>query len=307
MAAMLDWDLIRYFLAVARTGSALTAARELKQSQPTVGRRIAALEEATGLRLFERRQAGYQLTDEGQTLVAQAEQMERAARDFTEGAGAVSRRLAGTVRLTCNEILAEFYLAPMLSEFRKTYPDVRVDVLATSAFVDLARGEADVALRAVGPRSDVGRASGLVARKLASVPWVVFASKDYIEARGRPTSQADLAGHDVIGGEESIDPSDPRRWLETAAPGVKVAARTNTLPSHITNVRAGLGLGLAPPGVLELDPRLVACFALPSELDGQLWLVTHERVRNLPRVRALLDFLAGYVSARRAQLRFQPT
>jgi DNA-binding transcriptional LysR family regulator len=298
----MDWDLARYFLAVARSGSALTAARELKQSQPTVARRIAALEAAIGLRLFERRQAGYQLTEEGRALLPLAEQMGVAARAFSDGAGATSRRLAGTVRLTCNEILAEHYLAPMLIEFRTNYPDIRVDVLATSELVDLSRGEADVALRAVGPRSDVGSGAGLVGRKVASVPWVVFASTDYVTARGRPSSLDELAGHSLIGGEESLDPADPRRWLELAAPGATVAARTNTLPSHITSIRAGLGLGVAPAGFLERDPRLSACFTLPPELDGQLWLVTHEQVRNLPRVRALMDFLAAYIGARRSLL-----
>jgi DNA-binding transcriptional LysR family regulator len=302
MRAMLDWDLIRYFLAVARTGSALTAARELKQSQPTVARRIAALEAATGLRLFERRQAGYQLTDEGQALVPLAEQMDLAARGFTEGAGATARRLEGTVRLTCNEMLADQHLAPMLAEFRKAYPDIRVDVLVTSAKLDLARGEADVALRGVGPASDVGEGAGLIARKVASVPWVLFGAKDYVEAHGKPASIEALAGHRIIGGEEPMHPTDPRRWLHEAAPGATLAARVNTFAAVVANVRAGLGLGAAPAGFLENDPNLVACFTLPPELDGQLWLVTHERVRNLPRVRALMDFLAAYVGARRSRL-----
>ena len=299
---MLDWDLIRYFLAVARSGSALTAARELRQSQPTVARRIAALEEATGLTLFERRQAGYQLTDEGRELVALAESVDRAARAFTEGAGAAARRLQGTVRLTCNEITAEHYLGPMLIEFRKAYPDIQVDVLVTSKMVDLARGEADVAVRGVGPNSEVGTGSGLVARKVAANPWVLYGARKYVEEHGRPTCVAELAGHLLVGTPDHPDPLEPSRWLREAAPEATQVAHVNTIPAVVAAVRAGLGLGVAPGGVLDSDPTVVACFTLPPELDGQVWLVTHERVRRLPRVRALIDFRAAYIAVRREQL-----
>jgi molybdate transport repressor ModE-like protein len=117
---MFDWNDARFFLAVARSGSTLTASRELKISQPTVARRVAALEQALGLNLFERRQAGYRLTEEGEALVPQAEAMEAAAQALADGAQARARSLSGSVRLTCNEVTATYHLAPILAEFRPT-------------------------------------------------------------------------------------------------------------------------------------------------------------------------------------------
>jgi len=157
---VLDWDLVRYFLAVARCGSTLTASRELRQSQPTVARRIAALEAAIGHTLFERRQAGYRLSEDGAALMETAEALERAAGAFCDAAAARSRQLSGTVKLTCGEMLANYHLAPMLTEFRASYPDIRVELVVTEAVLDIASGEADVAVRGVEPGGEWARAQG---------------------------------------------------------------------------------------------------------------------------------------------------
>lgn len=294
---MFDWNDVRHFLAVARTGSTLTASRELKLSQPTVARRVAALEEALGVTLFERRQAGYRLTEEGEALVADAAAMEAAALALADGAKARARSLAGSVRLTCNEITATYHLAPILAEFRRSYPDIRVDIVVTEALLDLGRGEADVAIRA----TDRPEGPGVVARKLLEVPWVVYASRSYIEAHGKPERWADLAnGHRIIGGDAQISPIPALQWFESQAAPDAVVARANTFQALIANIRAGLGLGPLAVGLFDGEADMVPCLMLPARFSGQIWLVTHERVRRLPRVRALLDFIAAYVSARRA-------
>jgi DNA-binding transcriptional LysR family regulator len=148
---MFDWNDLRHFLSVARTGSTLAAAGELKVSQPTVARRIAALEEALGLVLFERRQAGYRLTQEGEA----------------------ARSLKGSIRLTCPEMTA-VHIGPMLVAFRKAHPEIRVDLIATEAFLDLASGEADVAIRG---SASAPQGAGLYARKLMDVPAVLYCSR----------------------------------------------------------------------------------------------------------------------------------
>jgi len=295
---MFDWSDVRPFLAVARSGSTLTASRELNVSQPTVARRIAALEAALGLSLFERRQSGYRLTEEGASLMAKAEDVERAAQAFADGAKARARSLAGTVRLTCNEITAGHHLAPMLAEFRRSYPDIRVDVIVSESLLDLGRGEADVAIRA----TDRPEGPGLVARKMLEMPWSLCCSRDYIDANGKPADFGDLGGHKIIGGEGTLGAIPVLLWLEEVAGAAAVVARANSFPALVANLKAGVGLGVLPWGILADDPSIVDCLRLPQRFDGQVWLVTHERVRRLPRVRAVIDFIAAYTVARRALL-----
>lgn len=294
---MYDWNDVRSFLAVARSGSTLTASRDLKISQPTVARRVAALEDALGVTLFERRQAGYRLTEEGEALIPQAAAMEAAAQALADGAAARARRLAGTVRLTCNQVTANYHLAPILAEFRRAYPDIRVDVVVTEALLDLGRGEADVAIRA----TDRPEGPGVVARKLLEIPWIVYGARGYIEAHGQPRSWRDIGqGHRLVGGDAPISAIPALRWFEALAPAEAVVARANSFPALVANVQAGVGLGPMSWGVFNGDANMVPCLTLPARFSGQIWLVTHERVRGLPRVRALLDFIAAYVNARRA-------
>src|SRR5687767_9090962 len=147
-AAMFDWNDLKPFLAVARSGTTLAAARRLRVSQPTVVRRIAALEQATGTTLFDRRRTGYALTETGRDMLPLAEAAEAAMERIEESLASRSRRLAGSIRVTAAEPLANLFLAPAVVAFRRTHPDVEVQLLLCDEFLDLARGEADVALRA---------------------------------------------------------------------------------------------------------------------------------------------------------------
>ena len=143
---MLDWNDIRYFLAVARQGSTLAAARALRVSQTTVARRIAALEEALGITLFDKRQAGYLLTPGGQDLLARAAQVDAAADAFSEAAAAQSRDLRGMVRITTQEIFANTLLAPMLRELHELHPEIVIEMDTQQELLDLGAGEADISL-----------------------------------------------------------------------------------------------------------------------------------------------------------------
>jgi DNA-binding transcriptional LysR family regulator len=144
---MLDWNDLRYFLAVARDGSTLAAARALRVSQTTVARRIAALEEALGIHLFDKRQAGYALTPTGQELLSRAEQVETALSGFSEAAAAQSRNVSGTVKITTEEVYAITLLAPILTELHQLHPDIVIDLDTSQTVRDLGAGEADISLR----------------------------------------------------------------------------------------------------------------------------------------------------------------
>jgi DNA-binding transcriptional LysR family regulator len=291
---VLDWDLIRYFLAVARSGSTLTASRELGQSQPTVARRIAALERSIGAALFDRRQAGYRLTERGRALLAEAEAVETAAFRFAETAGAQERRIAGTVRFTTFDMFANLGLGATLQAFGERYPDIRVEVIVTDKVLDLGAGEADVALRG-GPRPTEAR---LVARKVAETEWTAYCSRSYAAAHGRPASLAELDGHVLIAGDGNLERVPALRWLLEHAPHSPVRYRSNTVQHLAASVKAGLGISMLPVAFFPRDDDLLPLLPPPPELRSEGWLVTHERIRHEPHIRALTDFFAEFIRKR---------
>lgn len=285
---MFDWNDLRYFLAVARTGSTLSASRQLKVSQSTAARRIAALEASLGQTLFDKLQSGYRLTTAGEALIATAEQAEAAMADFSAAAQSQSRTLSGTVRLTTAELYAVNVVAPLLREFRAIYPDIRIELLSADEFLDLGRGEADVALRAGSRPTELG----LVGRRVAYDPWSVYCSRDYARAHGLPASPADMKHHAIVGGGGDAIWTHYRRWLRTHGLEGAVAIHQNTLSGLLAAVRAGVGMAVLSGFVADRDPDLVRCFPPEPEHISEIWLLTHERLRQVPHVRAVVDFIA---------------
>jgi DNA-binding transcriptional LysR family regulator len=232
-----------------------------------------------------------QLTEQAEALRPHLEALEAAAQALEAAARGESRRIAGVIRVTTNEIVANFGLAPALREFQAQYPDVRVDVIVSDRFLDLASGEADVAIRS-GPRPTE---PGLVARRLGGDETMVFGSPAYLAQRGRPTCVEELSGHAVLTCE------GPYAFIETALErmGAKVtyAFRSSTPGNMVANGKHGLGLVVLPYGIFRDDPDLEPCFALPG-LNAESWLITHERLRHAPRVRAFLDFAAAFQAGR---------
>ena len=293
---MFDWNDLRHFLAVARTGSTLGAARETGTSQPTVVRRIAALEEAIGACLFERKRTGYVLTDIGREMLPRAEGVEREAGAFGEALEAHRRRLAGRVRITSAESIANVLVAPAVVALRKTHPNVQVQLMIEDRYLDLARGEADIAIRATTrPLAD----SELLARKLSESPWAAYCSRAYAEASGLPERVDALGGHSIIGGEDELGAFPSMRWLEAGSPDATVAWRSNSLTNLHAAVSAGIGVSVLPCLLGGSDPNLVKCF--PAEApNAQIWLVVRRDIRRLPHVRAFIAAIEASFRARRA-------
>jgi DNA-binding transcriptional LysR family regulator len=289
MSTMLDWDDLRYFLAVARSGSTLGAGRVLKVSQTTVARRVAAFEARLGLILFERRQAGYALTPAGEALVPEAEAMESAATAFTEAAGAQSRDARGTVCLTTLELYGVTILPPILRDLHDAHPGLVIELDLTDYRRDLGAGEADVALRADQLASDIG----LVGRRVGFDSWTIYCSRDYAAAHAQPRSAADLREHPIIGGGgEKIWPRY-RAWLQRLRLEGAVSMQASSGTGLLAAVRAGAGLAVLPSFVADRDPDLVRCLEPIAGDEYGLWLMTHERLRHTPRIRAVMDFLGA--------------
>jgi DNA-binding transcriptional LysR family regulator len=289
---MLDWADLRYFLAIARTGSTLAAGRALGVSQTTIARRVTALEEALELTLFERRQAGYALTPAGEALLDSAEAVEAAVGGFADLAAAQAREVTGTVRLTAEEVYISTVLAPLLRELHDAHPGIRIELDATEEVRDLAAGAADVALRS----SKALTGDGLVARRIGRDPWTVYCSRAYAEAHGVPRNRHELKRHVLIGGGGKNVWRYYRAWLQASdLEGAVVMQHTSPM-GLLSSVRAGVGLAALPSFVADRDPDLIRCLPPKPDDEISLWLVTHERLRHTPRVRAVMDFLGDRLS-----------
>jgi DNA-binding transcriptional LysR family regulator len=285
---MLDWNDLRHFLAVARTGSTLAAGRALRVSQTTAARRVAALEEELGLTLFERRPVGYRLTPAGEALVECAESVEASAQLFADAAAGQARDVSGTLCLTLAEIYAVTLLPPILRDLHEAHPGIRITLDTSEELRDLAGGAADVALRSV----DQPTGAGLVGRRLANDGWAIYCSRDYAAAHGRPRSRRQLRGHPLIGGGGPGVWRVYSQWLERNGLSDAVTIQHGSTSGLLAAVRAGSGLAVLPTLIADLDADLLQCLPPKPDHDTGLWLLTHERLRHTPRVRVVMDFLA---------------
>lgn len=285
---MLDWNDLRYFLAVARERSTLAAGRSLNVSQTTVARRIGALESEVGFPLFEKRQSGYSLTPVGQELLARAAEVENAATGFTDAAAAQSRDFSGTVKLTTEEVYAITLLAPILRELHEHYPEILIELDTSQKVRDLGAGEADISLRSV---KSGDQPAGLVGRQLSIDDWTLYCSRDYAGRHGVPGTLAELKKHAFIGGGGGRLWLYYEAWLKELGLEGQVAMQHATSGGLLSGVRSGFGIAVLPCLVGDADPDLIRCVPPRAGHDRVLWLITHERCRHSPRVRAVIDFL----------------
>jgi DNA-binding transcriptional LysR family regulator len=284
---VIDCDDLRHLLAVAREGSTAAAARALGVNQSTVVRRVAALEEGLGLRLFDKRRDGYRPTAEGVALVGEAGAVEASVLAFLRRAASLDGALAGSLRVTTAEGIAARLMPALLGEFHRRYPEMRVNLLIEDRYRELGDGQADVAIRAGGPGDDT-----LVGRKLGDLAWAVYGSRGYVERHGRPAAPADLDGHHLVGFEGALERIAAARWLREVAPRGLVACRSNSILGHLMAAQLGVGLALLPCHIGDAEAELVRVVEPPPALTAGLWVLTHPDLCRSPRVRAFLDFMA---------------
>jgi len=290
---MLDWNDLRYFLAVADGGSTLAAGRALRVSQTTVARRIAALEEALGLTLFEKRQAGYALTTAGEELLEKARQVETSATRFAEASSALTRDKRGTVRITTQEIFAVTLLAPILRELHEHHPDIIIELDDSQQLRDLGEGEADIALRSTSSEAPVG----VVGRRLSIDDWTLYCSREYAAKNGVPHTRAQLKKHAFIGGGGPKLWHAYSAWLHDLGLDDRVIMHHASATGMLSAIRSGLGIAVLPCVVADAEPDLIRCVPPKAGHGRFMWLLTHERVRQTPRVRVVIDFLYEKLAA----------
>jgi DNA-binding transcriptional LysR family regulator len=293
-----NWDDLRYFLAVARAGSTLAAAKALGTSQSTVHRRLAELEAQIGRPLVTRKPTGYRLTELGERLLPFAERVEDATVAFERQLLASDSELTGTIRVTCASTLADrLARSPLIDAFHTGYPGLRIELVITDRILDLSKGEADIAIRLGDPHDDT-----LVGRKIAEVPWAVYASQLYVERHGRPECPKDIERHFIVAYDGEIADYAAARWLRSVAPHARVAARSETWPAYVVAVKSGVGLGPLPIHHGDRDSDLVRLLDPAPRLVSDFWLLMHRDMRRTPRVRAFFDFATADIKAFRALL-----
>ncbi len=287
---MLVWDDLRVFLATHRTRSHAGAARALRVAPTTIGRRLAALEEAVGAKLFARTPDGLAPTAAALALLPRAERMETEAIEAERALSGADARASGTVRIACGDGFATFVLSPALPAFLAAHPGLSVEVKAGPRALDLTRGEADLAIRNFRPRE-----RSLVVRRLGVEDQALYASRTYLDARGRPRTTADLDGHDLVLYERDMDRLRGQAWLRGLAPRARIAVRVNNTNPMVAACLAGAGIALTSSAFLARDPRIERVLPRLEAPVLEVWSVTHGDLRTSARVVTTLKWLEELV------------
>jgi DNA-binding transcriptional LysR family regulator len=286
----MDWDNVRVFLAVARAGQFVGAAKRLRLDHATVSRRIAALETALGARLFDRRTTGARLTSAGERFLAAAEEMESAFLHAQADISDVDVELTGVVRIGAPDGLSTYYLVGALRDFVERNPGVRIQLVPTPQLMPLARREVDIVIGLDKPEE--GR---FVARKLTDYSLGVYASAAYLDAHPPPADVDELARHRLIGYVEEYAFSSALDYVRELFGGAPTAFECASAVTQFEALRGGLGLGVVHEFIARrfTDLRRV----LPERrATRSYWIVTHEDTRGLGRIRAVHDHLVQCVT-----------
>ncbi|MGD2173697.1 MAG: LysR family transcriptional regulator [Gammaproteobacteria bacterium] len=293
-----DWNDLRYFLALSRHRTMAAAARALGVNQTTVFRRLNAMEDRLGVRLFERLPNGYLPTGAGESLLPAAERVEEEVTAAEIRLAGEDLRPSGTIRLTTTEDLMVAFLQPHIAGFRREYPQIRLEVVVGNLLFDITRREADIAIRPTDRPPE-----HLVGRNLGAIGWAVYGSGAYLRRNGAPGSPAQLAGHAIVTADQALAAIDASRWIMRHAGEQDVVFRSDSLLVQLGAVREGMGLAILPCFLADSDRRLERVLEPVKPADtGGCWILTHPQLRNVARVRAFMNYIAEVVAADRSRL-----
>lgn len=293
----LDWSDLKHALAVAEAGSLAGAARRLGVNHTTVLRRLDALEAQLGTRLFDRKRSGYEPTDAGQTVLAQARHMADRVSEIERQVLGRDRELTGLLRVTTAFVIMEHLLPAPLAEFARTYPGIEVEVTENAFLVDLSRQRPEVVSQSLAHReADVAlRLSGtvaehLVGRNLGMTQCRVYARRG---APGLPQSvqplQALVRDAPWVAFEKDQQGRIYDRWMRSQMEQARVRIRVDIFNATAAMLRTGIGVGLLPTFMEAGNPDLVPVSDPIPELAAPVWMLTHPDLRQTARVRAFMQ------------------
>jgi DNA-binding transcriptional LysR family regulator len=276
----LNWDNLRYVLIVANKGSIASAARELGVNRTTVLRRIESFQQTVGCRIFERIPSGYVLTLEAEKIIEAAQEIEGTLFNMQRKIAGGEFRLEGELRVTTTDTLLTALIGPHLASFHRRYPHITVTVGITNSILNLARRDADIAIR---PTKSLE--SPLVGRRVGDVHFFAYASTSYLQTM----PEATLSEHHWIGFDSSLQSTEAAKWLEMKADKDKVCLRTDTFVGLKIAAENGMGLALLPHYLGDSSPLLTRVPAPTDELTTGLWLLTHPDLVRSAKVQAFME------------------
>jgi molybdate transport repressor ModE-like protein len=291
---MRDWDDLRFFLAVARTGSLSGAAKALGVNHSTAFRRIEALEKRLGVRLFERHREGYTLTLAGDEMREAAERVDAEVDTLERRVTGRDLRLSGPLAVTTTDTLMAMFLGRSFATFQVAYPGIELTVLLDSQFFNLSKRQADVAVRPTLEPPET-----LVGRKVADLAFAVYGTPAYVAESG---AGDDLTRHRWLVPDDTLGHLAAARWQKKTLPDATVALRSNNLTGLMAGAVNGMGLALLPCFMADPEPRLKRVTDPVAEAASALWLLTHADLRNTQRVRAFMDHMAAALAEERELL-----
>ncbi|HTP49442.1 MAG TPA: LysR family transcriptional regulator [Anaeromyxobacteraceae bacterium] len=293
-----NWDDFRVFLEVARTGKVTSAGRNLGLDYTTVSRRIRSLEQALGIVLFSKSKArGYELTSDGERLLAHAESMAGAAEALRNDALAESHVLRGQVRIGTTEGFGNFFLAPQLARFQRRHRELRIDLLPVPRFVSLSKREADIAITIEHPKG-----GPYVCTRLSEYHLRLYATREYLDGHPPIRTPADLPGHDFIGYVDELLFSTELLYMSRIAPSERIVFRSTSVIAQYTASLQGAALAVLPCFLAAQDARLLPVLEDDVVVTKSFWIYCHEDHRRLRRVQVIWDHVRAAAEANRAFL-----
>jgi len=289
---MFQWDDVRFFLAIARNRSLSGAARALRVDHATVGRRIEALEEKLGSKLFARTSDGFALTTAGQAILNQSEAMENAAASVDRLVAGHDARLSGQVRVATTEGLAHSIVVPALTALAHSHPQLQVQVMADPRPLNIARGQADIAVRFARPTD-----ADLVCRKLGDCGFALYASRRYLASHDTPERGAGLFGH------TSISYLGAPSWFSAALEGARVVLFSNSAFVQMSAIAAGIGISVMPCFLGDDHPQLLRLWPTEPPDLHPVWMIIHRDLRRVARIRLVSTAIAETFTQTRPLLR----
>lgn len=301
----MNWDDLRYFLAVAAAGSLSAAAQQLGVNTTTVLRRVGSLEEDLNARLFDRERTGYRLTEAGERLVASLEPVDRKLATLARDFAAAEAGGTGQVRIALSELVASEVLTPGLSDFLAGHPGIAVELV-----LDLAQYAPPLAPRISSPLKDVDIAirtsrptqGDMLVRKLGEIGFGLYGAESYFAEAGRPVSMSGLSSHRLIGFPKGDPPLGPVWWMTRAEKGAHTVYRASSDYARLAAVKAGAGLAALPCVLGDREPG-VDCLFGPDQVGSlEIWLLTRTDLAQLSHVRAAMEFVVTAVRDMRPAL-----
>ncbi len=294
---MRDWDDIRFFLAIARGGNLSAAGRLLGVRHTTVLRRLDALERRLGLRLFERLPGGYAATPAGEEMLTAARRVEDEMLGMARRLAGGEVQLSGIVRLAVPDDIADSLLPPILAGLRRRHPGIELELRVSNDIINLTKRDADIALRPGAQPPDT-----IVGRHIADIAFAVYGERKFVGSRPPLTRASDLIHENLLAPDDSLAHTTVAQWLRQVVPGSHGIYRSNSFAHLMIACSTGLGFAVLPCFLGDAVPDLVRALPPQQAMRSPLWILTHADLRTTAPIRAVLDFLADGITAKKILL-----